>query len=136
MRHGGKAEVTKRSRDLRKVMSPTEVRLWNVLRRNRELHVRKQHPCGAFTLDFFVASRGLVIEVDGESHNRGDRPERDIARDAWLASQGLTTLRIPAIEVLRNLDGVLTQILTAASLPLHHRPTAGGPPPPQSGGGR
>ena len=136
MRHGRRPEVKERSRSLRKVMSPTEVRLWNVLRRNAEFHFRKQHSCGSYTLDFFCASRGLVIEVDGESHNRGDRPHRDLAKNTWLTEQGFRMLRIPAVEVLRNLDGVLTHILTtAAALPLHHRPAAGGPPPPHSGGG-
>ena len=134
MRHGGRPEVKKRSCKLRKAMSPTEIRLWNVLRRNRDFHFRKQHSCGPFTLDFFCASRGLVVEVDGESHNRGDRPGRDVARDAWLREEGFLTLRIAAIEVLRNLEGVLTHILDiAAGRPLHHRPVAGGPLPRRAG---
>lgn len=136
MRHGGRDDVKRRSRTLRKAMSPTELRLWSVLRRDREYHFRKQHSCDDFSLDFFCASRGLVVEVDGEHHNRGDRPQRDLAKDAWLAEQGFVTLRISAIEVLHNLEGVLTHILTAAAdRPLHHRPAGGGPPPPQSGGG-
>jgi hypothetical protein len=28
------------------------------------------------------------VEVDGEAHGRGDRPERDAERDAWLEAQG------------------------------------------------
>jgi len=56
----------------------------------------------------------LAIEVDGEAHARGDRPERDAVRDAWLAAQGLRVLRYPAIEVLTNLEGVVRQIVEVA----------------------
>ena len=44
----------------------------------------------------------LGIEVDGEAHDRGDRPQRDASRDAHLESMGFTMLRIPAREVLGN----------------------------------
>jgi very-short-patch-repair endonuclease len=49
--------------------------------------------------------------VDGEAHGFGERPERDAARDSWLATQGVTTLRIPATEVLGNLEGVVAHII-------------------------
>jgi very-short-patch-repair endonuclease len=64
-------------------------------------------------LDFFCATANLAIEVDGEPHSFGDRPQRDVARDQWLNAQGVRTLRIPAVEVLKNLDGVLKAISVA-----------------------
>lgn len=115
MRFGGRKDVTQRSRALRKQMSPTEWRLWRVLKTSPGAHrFRKQHPCEEYTLDFFCAARGLVIEVDGESHNRGNRPACDVERDARLAELGLATLRIPAVEVSRNLEGVALHIVTTA----------------------
>src|SRR5256885_2075861 len=52
-----------------------------------------------------------VIEpADGEAHSRGDRPERDIARDDWLRAHGIQVMRIPAIDALKNLDGVMQAI--------------------------
>ncbi|MEN2710046.1 DUF559 domain-containing protein [Sphingomonas sp. NPDC092331] len=42
---------------------------------------------------------------------RGDRPERDARRDAWLAGHGVRVLRVPAAEVLCDLDAVLRHIL-------------------------
>ena len=63
---------------------------------------------------FYCAPARLVIEVDGEAHDRGDRPARDAVRDTWLVSQGLRVLRYPAIDVLSKLDEVVLQIRTIA----------------------
>ncbi len=119
-------------------MTPPERRLWRALReRPSDLRFRKQHPCGPYTLDFFCPGVGLVVEVDGEGHGRGTQPVHDARRDAWLSAQDFTVLRIPAIELLRDLDAVIRHIVaTAGSLPLHHSlKKANGPPPPLREGG-
>jgi very-short-patch-repair endonuclease len=113
------------SRRLRRTMSLPEILLWRELRtRPAGLKFRRQHPTGPYTLDFFCSDARLAIEVDGEAHERGDRPQRDAARDAWLARAGVKTMRIPAIEVLHDLDAVLRGIIAQATagLPLHHPP--------------
>ena len=81
-------------------------------------------------MDFACLKRRLAIEVDGEAHSMGDRPQRDLKRDSSLSQAGFDTLRIAAREVLDNLDGVLTHILTTCeSRPLHHDAARRGPPP-------
>ena len=55
-----------------------------------------------------------MIELDGEAHNRGDRPMRDAVRDEWLAGQGLRVLRYPAGDVLSNLEGVVRETMKVA----------------------
>ena len=129
----GRTRAVRRSRALRRAMSPPEVALWSVLRQRPEaLKFRRQHPVGEeLSLDFYCNDARLCIEVDGMGHDMGDRPERDERRDAFLAAHGIETLRIPAVEVKRNLDGVLTYILETARgrLPLHHPAAPGGPPP-------
>ena len=126
--------VTKinRARALRRDMSLPEVLLWGVLRtRPGSLKFRRQHPLGPYILDFFCREAGLAIEIDGEAHNRGDRPERDIARDMELQGVGIKTLRIPATKVLTDIDAVIRHVVdqTAARMLLHHPATPGGPPP-------
>ena len=111
-------------------MSLPEVLLWQALRkRPGGLKFRHEHPTGEFSLDFYCGDARLAIDVDGEAHGRGDRPDRDSRRDAWLASNGIATLRVPAAEVLRDLDaavrGIVAQVLSR--LPLH-RPSDGPPP--------
>jgi len=60
---------------------------------------RRQHPIGPYVLDFYCAKTRLAIEIDGMSHDIGDRPELDARRYAWLKAQGVTVIRIPAVEV-------------------------------------
>jgi very-short-patch-repair endonuclease len=125
------AGTVTQSRRLRRRMSLPEILLWRGLRtRPAGLKFRRQHPSGPYTLDFFCSDARLAIEVDGEAHGRGERPQRDEARDAWLARAGVKTMRIPAIEVLHDLDAVLRGIVAEATarLPLHHPAKQGGPP--------
>ena len=115
MRLNGSQPSRRNANQLCKQMTPPEIGLWLALRANPAgLRFRKQHSAGPYILDFYCAPARLAIEVDGEAHARGDRPARDAARDAWLAAQGVRTLRYAAQEVLENLDGVFTQIMAIA----------------------
>ena len=115
MRLEGSGNGKRNAKRLRKEMMPPEIGLWLALRQNEAgLHFRKQHAVNDYVLDFYCARAKLAIEVDGEAHARGDRPERDAVRDAWLTSQGLLVLRYPASEVLTNLEGVVRQIVAIA----------------------
>jgi very-short-patch-repair endonuclease len=114
-------------------MSFPEVLLWQALRKGPGgFRFRRQNPQRGYRLDFACLETRLAIEVDGEAHGRGDRPERDAARDRHIAELGFHTLRIPARDVLGNLDTVITGIVAACRErgPLH-RPSDG--PPPRSG---
>jgi len=126
----GPKSTQDKARTMRAEMTLPEVKLWQVLRgRPAALKFRRQHPAGPYVLDFFCPLRLLAIEIDGEAHNRGDRPERDARRDAWLTENGVTVCRIPASAVLADLDAVVTHIVTvASSLPPLHQPAAGPPP--------
>ena len=99
------------ARTLRRQMSLPEVLLWRQLRRRATgWKWRKQHPAGPYSLDFYCDAAKLCVEVDGEAHDRAGRPARDARRDAWLAGRGILTLRISAVEVLQNLEGVLAHV--------------------------
>jgi very-short-patch-repair endonuclease len=114
MRVKGEPRTTKNARKLRRSMSLPEVLLWRELRKRfDDVQFRRQHPAGSYVLDFFCATANLAIEVDGEAHKRGDRLERDLARDDWLTRQDIRVMRVPANEVLKNLDGVLQAISAA-----------------------
>jgi very-short-patch-repair endonuclease len=96
-------------------MTLPELLLWRELRRRPDgLKFRHQHGVGPYSLDFFCYEAGLAVEVDGEIHERGDQPEFDAKRDRWLALQNVRVLRIPAREVLRDLEAVILHIVTAA----------------------
>ncbi len=100
-----------RAKSLRHDMSLPEVLLW------RELHARpgghkfrKQHAVGLYCLDFYCASAALCIQVDGKAHDMGSNPGRDGRRDAWMVELGIKTVRIPAEEILRDIEPVVMLI--------------------------
>src|SRR5690606_9930280 len=72
-------------------------------------------------------------EVDGEAHDRGDRPDRDATRDAVLKDCGIDTMRIAARDVFGDLEATVAGIVQRAEerIPLHQ--PAAGPPPRQAG---
>jgi very-short-patch-repair endonuclease len=95
-------------------MTPPERRLWDALKtRPDNFKFRRQHVLNPYTLDFFCYEAALAIEVDGFSHELGDNPQRDERRDAWCAEQGVKTLRIAAVDVRDNLEGVVIYIVEA-----------------------
>ena len=103
-----------RARALRRNMTLPEGLLWRVLRERPEgLKFRRQHPIGRCIVDFYCPAAKLVIEIDGESHSMGDRPEHDARRDWWLRSQGLQIKRFAAADVMADLSSVVTAILLA-----------------------
>ncbi|MGH6957977.1 MAG: endonuclease domain-containing protein [Caulobacteraceae bacterium] len=109
-------ETVRRARRLRREMTAPEARLWASLRRKAAggFRFRRQHPLGPYVLDFYCDSARLAVEVDGLIHATEDRPQRDARRDAWLASQGVRTLRITAGEVRDELEGVVGLIVATA----------------------
>jgi len=118
-----------KARRLRQAMSLPEVLLWRALReRPGGLKFRRQHPAGSYIFDFYCADARLAIEIDGEAHSRGDRPARDAARDAWILNAGIQTFRVPAEDLLRDIESVLRAILAAA---LARRPALPDGPPPR-----
>ena len=126
----GPASTIALARKLRGKLTLPEGLLWRELRKRPFGHkFRRQHPAGPYVLDFVCMRARLAVEVDGEAHSRGTNPSRDEARDAWLVTQGYRTVRIPARDVLGNLEGVIQHIVRACQ-PLHH-PTDG--PPPRAG---
>jgi very-short-patch-repair endonuclease len=122
------------ARQLRKRMSPSEIRLWRALRQQPNgLQFMRQYPFGSFVFDFFCKSAGVAIEVDGIAHDFGDNPMRDARRDDWATKQGVETIRIAAEDVRTNLDGVVTHIVSRC---LERTPPPHGvrsPSPPNAG---
>ena len=99
-----------RARAHRKAPTQSEARLWSRLRRKAlGPRFRREHPAGPFILDFYCASAGLVVEVDGTAHDA----DRDLMRDEALVSMGLRILRVKAWLVERDIEAVLGVIRAA-----------------------
>jgi very-short-patch-repair endonuclease len=98
-------------------MSVPEARLWNRLRWRAagKPVFRRQHQMGPYVLDFYCAKARLAIELDGASHDMGDRPQRDIRRDARLEKHGVRVVRVPASELTREIDEAADAIVRMAA---------------------
>jgi very-short-patch-repair endonuclease len=116
-------KLVKRARRLRKEMSLPEVLLLRELKkRPGGFKFRPQCPVAGVSADFACLSARLVIEVDGEAHDREEQAEYDHRRDIELRKAGFRVMRIPAVEVLKNMEGVIIGVVAACN--------EAGPPPP------
>ena len=109
--------LLKRAAEMRRNPTEPERRLWMELRASR-FHAhkfRRQVVLGRRIVDFFCPAKGLVIEIDGDTHEA----ERDRVRDARLRQDfGFEVVRFANPEVMKNLDGVLI----ALQIALERRP--------------
>jgi len=62
-----------------------------------------------FVVDFCCPDARLVVELDGGQH--ADRVQADINRTRDLEASGYLILRFWNNDVMRNIDGVLEEIL-------------------------
>ena len=114
------------ARDLRARETPVEDILWEELRGRLldGMKFRRQHPIGAFVVDFCCTERRLAIELDGEIH--AEQQDRDAEREAILAMAGYRVVRFPNQSIRENLPDVLAAIrLAAREAPLWHPPVPG-----------
>ena len=111
---GTTQEIEQAARKLRKNLTPAEACLWEALRNKQleGLRFRCQHPVGNFILDFYCPSCKLVVEVDGQTHDR--QTDYDDARTVKLAEYGYKVLRFSNEQVMNDLPQVLAEIRRAA----------------------
>ncbi|KTE44325.1 hypothetical protein ATE62_03140 [Sphingopyxis sp. HIX] len=94
---------------MRREPTEAEKRLWRYLSGAKlsGLKFRRQATIGVRIVDFFCPSKGLIVEIDGMTHDR----ESDVAMDGRMMAQyGYATIRVTNDDVIRNMDGVLRQI--------------------------
>ena len=103
---------TKRARQLRKKETWAERLLWSWLRGRRfnSYKFRRQHPVGAYFLDFYCAEALLNIELDGGHHGFPDQSRHDLERERALAARGIKTLRFWNSRLRRDAETVRTTI--------------------------
>jgi very-short-patch-repair endonuclease len=80
-------------------------------------------PVGPYFADFLCRELGLVVELDGWSHEV--RVEHDVARDRWMIAHGLRVLRFSNEMVRRDLESVVAAIREEVAVLLQRRE---GPP--------
>ena len=96
---------------MRRGQTEAESFLWSYIRANQlGVHFRRQHPIGDFIADFICIDQRLIIEVDGNIHNKPEQQEWDKQRTAFLESQDYRVVRFSNEQVLHDIDKVLAHI--------------------------
>ena len=134
--HRTRVMTTARARELRRLSSPPERKLWQILYefRQRGYHFRRQHPIGPYYADFACVKAKLVIEADGITHTSEGDIARDAARTTVLNEHGFRVLRFWNNDIMQNPDGVFVAIEQALEAVPGLTPTP--VPSPSEGGGR
>ena len=103
------------ARELRQRETWAEKLVWRWLRGRRfnGYKFRRQHPLGDYVLDFFCEEAALAIELDGGQHGFPDRQKHDAAREKFLQTQGIKTLRFWNSQLRREPQNIRVAIFEA-----------------------
>ena len=104
-------KLVSNARTLRKNMTPEEKHLWYDFLRRLPLNVRRQHNIENYIVDFYIAEKKIVIELDGRQHLSPEHKQADEQRDRDLASWNITVLRYSNDSVRNNFTAVTAEIL-------------------------
>ena len=109
-------KLVQNARDLRKNMTPEEKHLWYDFLKRLPYTVRRQHNIENYIVDFYIAEKKIVIEVDGRQHLLHEHVESDRQRDMILSSWGITVLRYSNHDIRNNFKAVAADILKNTDL--------------------
>jgi very-short-patch-repair endonuclease len=103
--------LVKNAQELRKNMTSEEKHLWYDFLKKLPFNVRRQHNIENYIVDFYIAEKKVVIEVDGIQHTSGEHQEMDAKRDADLLNWGITVLRYSNKDINKNFNAVADDIM-------------------------
>ena len=98
------------AKELRKNMTPWELKLWYNYLRDYPVRFQRQKSIGNYIADFYCAKARLVIELDGGGHYIPEQIRKDELRTRDLVSMNLTVVRICNMDIDRNFRGVCEYI--------------------------
>ena len=104
------SKLKERARTLRKAGNYQEVVFWQQVNKGKfyKIDFDRQRIIGNYIVDFYVKTLGLVVEIDGESHNY--KEEYDEIRDGYLLNLGLKIFKITNFRVLNDIENVLKEL--------------------------
>ena len=103
-------KLTGNAKTLRKNMTKEERHLWYDFLKSLPVTFNRQKVIGKYIVDFYCASKKIVIELDGSQHYEEKGRKEDKERDEFLNSLGLKVLRYSNFDINRNFDIVCQEI--------------------------
>ena len=104
-------KLVSNARALRNNMTDEENHLWYDFLKKLPLTVNRQKNIGNYIVDFFIASKRIVIEIDGIQHKMPENKKEDEKRDDDLYNLGITVLRYSNHDINSNFNNVCEDIL-------------------------
>ena len=103
-------QLKTRARALRKAGNLSEVIFWKHVHKGKfwKIDFDRQRIIGNYIVDFYVKSLGLIIEIDGSSHEYKEK--YDLLRDEYFVSLGLRMFRVSDFRVLNDLENVMKEL--------------------------
>ncbi len=98
------------AKDKRKEGILSEVLFWKQVHKGcfHKIDFDRQRIIGNYIVDFYVKALGLVVEIDGSSHNY--KQAYDATRQAYLVSFGLKVFRCTDFDVKKNINAVFSSL--------------------------
>ncbi len=110
------------SQKMRREMTKEERHLWYDFLKGLPVTVHRQKILDHYIADFYIASKKIVIELDGSQHFMDAGIQSDKDRDAWMQKNGITVLRYTNLQIQREFNAVCSDIL------LHMEDNTSSPP--------
>jgi very-short-patch-repair endonuclease len=106
-------DLESNAKKLRKAGVLSEVLFWQAFKNKKVVgfDIDRQVTIGNYIVDFFIPEIGLVIEIDGESHDF--KGEYDVVRENYLQSLGLEIIHYKDIEIKKSMDFVSDSFLAS-----------------------
>ena len=101
---------------LRRNMTKEEKHLWYDFLKRLPFAVKRQHNIENYIVDFYIANRKLVIELDGVQHSTPYSIEYDQARENVLSKWGIAVVRYTNRQVNQQFNDVCQDILNRLGL--------------------
>ncbi len=102
--------LKQRAKELRQAENLSEVLFWMQVTKGgfHKIDFDRQRIIGNYIVDFYVKRLGLVIEIDGSSHDT--KQEYDAKREEYLISLGLRVYRIQVVEIMKRMKIALRDL--------------------------
>lgn len=103
-------KLAKLSRYKRRAGHLPEVLFWQQVHKRKfhNIDFDRQRNIGNYIVDFYVKYLGLVIEIDGSSHD--GREEYDEIRENYLKNFGIKVYRITNQDILNRIDFAMKRL--------------------------
>lgn len=104
------AQLKPRAKELRQARNLPEVLFWMQVTKGgfHQIDFDRQRVIGNYIVDFYIKHLGLIIEIDGTSHDL--KVDYDKIREDYLISLGLKVYRIKVNDIMNKLTTVMAAL--------------------------